>query len=182
MISCPSCTNRPGRRAAVRANVVRRPGWLVQEGLLIRGQYLAGARSAGSGDAESEGFRLGDGVAMSYYTAVLRPNAGPGLTRRSERELLTLAQAVDSILAGEVPEAAGLLLQRFRALEVASAEGNRALAKHLELVPGAGASSAPPAMRSAMLRREAMEQKIGSAGPHLGPGGGGRPLPKRGNS
>ena len=53
---------------------------------------------------------------------------------RSARELATLAEAIDSVLAGDLTSAAELLMQRFKSVETAAYVGNFHGAQHLEVI------------------------------------------------
>ncbi len=56
--------------------------------------------------------------------------------RRGERELRTLSLAIDFLVSGEVARAADLLMQRFKAVELAAvSEAGWQVAQHLELIP-----------------------------------------------
>ena len=54
---------------------------------------------------------------------------------RNARELRTLAQVLDAILAGNIPLAGDILVQRWKAVETAVCDGNWLLARHQELLP-----------------------------------------------
>ena len=71
-----------------------------------------------------------------YLTTILKVTRGKELSVRSERELETLAEALDALLSGNIARAGDTLIQRFKALEWTA--GNRtpwSVAEHLELIP-----------------------------------------------
>ena len=71
-------------------------------------------------------------MVKTYLTTALQPSAGSSMGTRSERELRApLAEALDCLLSGRPAEGGDVLMQRFRAIETASADGNWELAKHL---------------------------------------------------
>ena len=73
----------------------------------------------------------------------------------------TLARAVDYILEGKLVEAAEMLMQRFKRLEMSATEGSSALVQHLELAPSAHVASVASRERDlAIMATEAMEQKF----------------------
>lgn len=85
---------------------------------------------------ESEGARasLTTGIKISTYFALLiRPNHAPGSPLL--RELYSLAQAIDLLRMGKLPEAADALASRFIAVHTALGDGNWLTASQLELYP-----------------------------------------------
>ena len=71
-----------------------------------------------------------------YLTTILKVTRGREFSVRSERELGTLAEALDALLSGNIARAGDTLIQRFKALEWTA--GNKApwsVAEHLELIP-----------------------------------------------
>ena len=71
-------------------------------------------------------------IVMAYFTSILTPALGADLRLRDAGELKTLAMAMDLRLRGQIAEALDILMQRFRAVELSTAEGWGA-AKHLTL-------------------------------------------------
>ena len=51
---------------------------------------------------------------VQYLTTVLQQQRGSTLTIRSERELRTLAEAMDSMMAGDLARCGDFLMQRFK--------------------------------------------------------------------
>ncbi len=92
--------------------------------------YLV-TRQAGQTDSQTL-----TAVAEAYLTSVLLPTQAGRLGRRGERELRTLAMAIDYLVSGEVAQAADLLMQRFKAVELAAvSDAGWQVAQHLELIP-----------------------------------------------
>ena len=98
-------------------------------------------------------------VAGRYLQTVLLPASKGQLSTRDERELSTLAVAIDAMVKGRSAEAADVLAQRFRALETKMHHGTHRFAKHLELVPERMASSISQQDREVMMRLERQELK-----------------------
>ena len=99
-------------------------------------------------------------VVTSYLTAVLLPAQGTAIGLRSERELRTLAMAMDLILEGNVARALDVLAQRFKAVESASGEGGWSVSRHLELLPEGRVTSVSAKEREAMQRQENAEMRL----------------------
>ena len=79
---------------------------------------------------------------------------------RNERELHTLALAMDSLLQGDLAAAGDVLMQRFKAVEIAATEQNWDLAKYIEVLPERGASAVTEAERAAASKLKARDLKI----------------------
>ena len=99
-------------------------------------------------------------VVTSYLTAVLLPAQGTAIGLRSERELRTLAMAIDLILEGQIARALDVLSQRFKAVESASGEGGWSVSRHLELLPEGRVTSVSAKEREAMQRQENTETRL----------------------
>ena len=99
-------------------------------------------------------------VVTSYLTAVLLPAQGTAIGPRSERELRTLAMAIDLILEGNIARALDVLSQRFKAVESASGEGGWSVSRHLELLPEGRVTSVSAKEREAMQRQENAEMRL----------------------
>ena len=98
-------------------------------------------------------------IVTQYLTTALGPSAKDRLGERDERELRTLAEGLDHLVAGRVAEASDILMQRFRAVELANQTGTWDLAQHLEVVPPSGVSSVPMAVRAELARTQALHLK-----------------------
>ena len=94
-------------------------------------------------------------------TRVLIPQLGSRLPLRAERELRTLAEAIDGVVAGQVQQVLDMLAQRFRAVETScTEEGGWSLARHLEVLPSARTTTVPAAMRASMAQEERDDQRL----------------------
>ncbi len=96
-------------------------------------------------------------VVSSYLTSSLIPASGQ-MKLRDERELRTLAQALDALMTGDLGRAGDVLMQRFRGVETAHPEGDWRLAQHLEVIPPTRVSSVPTTMRAELVRELAQEK------------------------
>ena len=129
----PSLTD--GNR--IRAVAETAPGTLLDAGLTQVRRFL----TARGGASESEADRLAPQM-VTYLRSVWQgahPPATVGPRVNNEMELL--AQALDNLLRGELPELGDLLMQRFKALQVGITSGWR-LGDQLELVNDTGLSLA----------------------------------------
>ena len=119
-------------------------------------KYLGERGGASSEDA---------GRMVSYLTSIVHGHVPPSqLGARSSREMRTLAEALDALKGGRLPQLADLLMQRFKSLEVAALDGNWAVASKLELVPEAPLGLASPEERLAAqaAQRQAIKLKDGT--------------------
>ena len=73
---------------------------------------------------------------------------------RTSREMRALAEAVDTLLEGNLPRLGDILIQRFKAVESSVVDGSWAVARHQELIPAADAGLASVAERSPAARLE----------------------------
>ena len=112
-------------------------------------------------------------MVTSYLTAILQPTK-PDMGMRNSRELRTLAETIDKLLAGDIVGAADMLAQRFKAVELAATEGSWSIAKHLELIPEGGVTSLSARDREAATKKESQEIKLRSMTAAASEGGGGR--------
>ena len=142
----------------------RRPGGLLKAGLKLMAGFLGGSRGAGQAGEGTERLEDVRRLVSTYLTTALHPSLGHTLPRRMERELRTVAEVLDCILNGRIPEAGDILMQRFRALETAATDGTWELAKHMELIPDTRVSSVPMGMRREALQRENLLRKLHGGG------------------
>ena len=98
--------------------------------------------------------------ATAYVTQVART---ANLSVRNERELRTLAMSIDMMANGQVLSACDVLMQRFKAVELAASENNWSLATHLELLPPQIASATSTAEREAVASLELAEERLRNA-------------------
>ena len=103
-------------------------------------------------------------LVTTFLTAVLQPSAGTTMNLGTERELRTLAESMDLLLSGKVAEAGDVMMQRFRALEVAAADGTWEMAKFMELIPESTVSCVPVSMRQEAVKRQVLHQKVAGVG------------------
>ena len=73
---------------------------------------------------------------------------------RNVRELRTLAQSLDALLAGNLLLAADTLMQRFKSVELASIDQNWSVAQHLELTPALAVAAVNDGERGAAAQEE----------------------------
>ena len=103
------------------------------------------------------------GVVTNYLTVGLGPSAasqGKPLGLRNEREMRTLAEGLDAMIAGDLGRAGDILMQRFRACEVNVLEGDWHMAKHLELIPAHQISCVLNGMREEMMKEQRLADKL----------------------
>jgi len=86
--------------------------------------------------------------------------AGQHMGVRTIREMRTLAEGLDAIIRGEPAKAGDILMQRFRAAEMAVSDGHWTLAQHLELIPETTVSSVPLGMRAELIREQNRRDKF----------------------
>lgn len=79
-------------------------------------------------------------TATSYFLTVVTPTYRDRMNVRAAREMRTVAKALDLVAIGRHSEAASVLAQRYKALELQMADQMWARAQHLELLPPEGAS------------------------------------------
>jgi hypothetical protein len=96
--------------------------------------------------------------AVSYLVTVLQHATDLGV--RNERELRTLATAVDLLCKGDLPALGDVLLQRFKAIEMASQDASWLVASKLELIPPAQISSSAGWERQQAAQLELTEMKL----------------------
>ena len=134
----------------------RDPGCLLRSALREMNKYLA-ARGEANLEENMQG-RI-----LSYLHQILLPQF-PKSGLRAQRELVTLATAMDLLLEGELGRCGDLLVQRFKAIEAAlAAEGNWSVARHYEIIPSAATLSTTAEMTQAAkaeLRAQKLKQQI----------------------
>ena len=79
----------------------------------------------------SEGRRL----FTFYFQVMVRPRLPQNLSPHSEREMVTLVEALDCLLEGNTARVGDILVTRLKALEEAARDGSWSLAQEYEVVP-----------------------------------------------
>ena len=130
-----------------------KPGALLTEALKSIGRFLSASGGAKAGDEE--------GRVLTYVLTVFVQRYGSDhIGLRNMRELRTLAEAIDSLVAGNLPREGDLLIQRFKAIEVAVADGSWTQARHLELIPSQDVTLVSTAERSMASRLELQKIRL----------------------
>ncbi len=130
-------------------------------GLRVMKTFLSAQEGSGGGVTQN-----GEEVCLTldvvrYLMTVTIPNRGSSLSVRNERELRTLAETLDCLLRGQIGSAGDILMQRFKAVEAASApDGSWALSARYELIPPVGISAVPASEMEAALSLELRERKL----------------------
>ena len=76
----------------------------------------------------------------------------------------TIAESIDAIMAGDVPRAGDILMQRFRSCETKARDGTWTLGQHMELIPQSRISSIPEGMRRQVITEENQHRKLAKGG------------------
>ena len=135
-----------------------RPGRLMASGFDSMRTHLD-PKLVGGGD-EASGNPL-QGCATAYHVNVVQTRPSP-LGQRNEREMRTLAQGLDNLAAGRLAEVGDVLMQRYKAVELAATEGNWDLAQRLEVIPDTRPAAVSHEERHAAAAEELTEQKLRS--------------------
>ena len=112
-------------------------------------------------------------AAMRYYLAIVLPLHGPTMGIRNQRELKTLCQVLDCLAAKKPAQAADLVAQRIKALEVGLTDGNWRRSQHLELIEGDGAPLVDKDEEYLMAKEEELTMRLQNhwySGPYKGAG------------
>ena len=135
------------RKKGFRELAARKPGLLLSEGLREMGKFLA-LREAGTdeGGANTNQTLLTPTV-VRYLTTVLNQSRSGGLGLRAERELRTVGEALDQLLAGNLQGCGDILMQRFKAVEMSSDGTPWSVASKVELIPPSAVSATTRAER-----------------------------------
>ena len=94
---------------------------------------------------------------VQYLTSTL---GGRPLGRRNERELRTIAEALDLLLEGRALEAGDILMGRFSSVELSASGEDWAVAQHLELIPQGTSGSATDSAKRAAMYEELLQSKL----------------------
>ena len=140
-----------------------REGELLKNGVSLMTKALA-ARPGGTDlrlDEDQGGMPMS--VVTTYLTTALAPSLvsqGKTIGVRNERELRTLAEALDAFLRGRMAHAGDILMQRFRACEMSLMESSWEAAQQLELIPPSQVSCIPPGMRQSVQKETLKLRKL----------------------
>ena len=77
-------------------------------------------------------------AALNYLQLIIKTLRGTTLSARDQRELETLAAALDFLAQGNLSSLGDVLMQRFKSLETSVRDGSQAVAAHQELLPQQG--------------------------------------------
>jgi len=163
-----------GGDSAIQTIAQERPGALLEDGLKAMRKFVSIATAAEPG--RDRGIALSNlrNLVTTYLTTALSPSQVKGCFPRAvERELRTLAAALDSLIAGGAAAVGDILMQRFRAVELAQEEG-WGRAAQLEVIVKPGVSSISTGLRSTIARESRNLQRIAPAtgkGKEGGPSG-----------
>ena len=106
----------------------KKPGELLQASISrIRGQLAA--------IHGEEAVKNGSRLLTFYHEIIFRPTVGANARYGVEREMKTLAVAIDSLLEGGLARTGDLLVARYKALEESVKSGHWDVASELEAVP-----------------------------------------------
>jgi len=141
----------------------QKSGALLENGLGLMRRALATRMGGGEITAEEQKqLDAFQGIVTQYLTVGLMPGVaatGNPLSMRNEREMRTIAEALDALTNGNLGLAGDILMQRFRACEINAQDGTWDLAKHMELIPDRQVSSVPLGMRQVLMREENQRMK-----------------------
>ena len=100
-------------------------------------------------------------VMQAYLSTVYFPSRTErSIGLRTSREMRTIGLAVDLIVGGHILHGLDVLLQRFKALEIAAEQGSWEQARWLELIPSADVAAwSREDLRSAM-REQDLEMRL----------------------
>ena len=140
-------------------------GELLRNGVTLMRRALSARQGGGNSADSSEGAHLEDlqGVATAYLTTALAPSLAAEskpLSQGCEREMRTIAESIDAIMAGDVLRAGDVLMQRFRSCETRARDGSWSLGQHMELIPNSRVSSVPEGMRRQIIAEENQHRKL----------------------
>ena len=98
---------------------------------------------------------------VSYFDRALLSQVVPLFPVAAERELRTLAEALDALMSGQIMTAMDIIGQQCRAVETSILEeGGWGVARHLEVVPETRVSSVTPGLRAMMAAEERQSHRV----------------------
>lgn len=133
---------------------VRRPGHLLSVGLQMMGRFCNPASSTPVGPDSQDLVP----TAVKYYLSCVKPVHR--MDAAKEREMRTVAQCIDMVVCGQIAQVGDVLMQRFKSLELESAEGSSAMSRHLELLPPSTAASLTLNEREAVTKLEVRDLRL----------------------
>ena len=143
----------------VRRQAMRHPGRLFIQGLELMAKFVPSG-CLGTVDREPD-LLAAPSMPTAYLTTALLPQSRDKINQGAQREMRTLAEIMGLLMEGDLMHLADVAMQRFRAMEVALADGSGwGLARHMEVIPDARVSSVPPALRSALLQDERLHRRV----------------------
>ena len=117
------------KRAFCRRMAANLPGRLTELSLQQMADFLGSHEGSAAVDATGP-------IALRYLLTIYLPqHPVREIGVQTYRELRTLAEAVDLLMQGKAAHACDLIVQRLKALQVATTDGSWAAAKWLELIP-----------------------------------------------
>ncbi|CAK0805394.1 unnamed protein product, partial [Prorocentrum cordatum] len=117
------------KRAFCRRMAAASPGRLTELSLQQMADFLGSQEGEAAVDATGP-------IALRYLLTIYLPqHPVKEIGVQTHRELRTLAEAVDLLMQGKAAHACDLIVQRLKALQVATTDGSWAAAKWLELIP-----------------------------------------------
>ena len=137
----------------------KKPGRLTEMSLKRMSRYLAGQVETGLEKGAWENQKV-----LAYLNQIVLSAAPPSkIGVRAHRELVTLATALDELLASRTLHTLDILMQRFKALEAAIQDGHWNLARHYELIPVTGAMLSREEERELATKAEVRQLKLKEA-------------------
>ena len=130
--------------------------------LLQRMQVLL-ARDGGAINPRAAMCDPAPAVSTSYLLTILIPEYKQKLGLRQIRELRTLCRTLDLIVEGADRQAADLVAQRIKAIELSLSEESWVRAQHLVLIPKEGANLLESAESLAAAKQVTLEAKVRDA-------------------
>ena len=146
----------PARGGELWRTAQKKPGHLTQQALDEMTRYLADRTEDGEVEAKWRGQKI-----CAYLSQILlatHPPAKMGL--QMLRELQTLSVGLDHLLGGRVAQASDTLIQRLKACEMSLADGNWAMARHLEIIPPSTATLVQSEERELAAKQELRSLKL----------------------
>ena len=131
------------------------PGELYQAGIREASRWLGGRGGAIDGRQASM---------VSYLTAILHGSVPSSqISPRDLKELRTLAEAIDNLDQGHLPQVGDLLMQRFKGVESKVISGSWTLSNQLELVDKSFTGLTSLEERSLSSKAMVQERKVEDA-------------------